>query len=155
MLELSRWWLFIKKQARSQQLLPTQVALHQAVPHVHYHLLVWNKGTVPKSVLPLPECFGWKLEEEENAGIPVMITLPPASEAIIHLVKCKCMKERCANNRCKCRMAGLTCIDLGCSDTGEDCKIKSVVVNDNCNDEGDDIDEGEYEYISESDGEFN
>ena len=29
-----------------------------------------------------------------------------------------CMKERCANNRCKCRKAGLTCTDLcSCSDT--------------------------------------
>ena len=86
-----------------------------------------------------------------------MTTLPPASEAIIHLVKCKCMKERCANNRCKCRKARLTCRDLcGCSVTGEDCKNKSVVVNDDdCNDKGDNVDEGEYEYISESDGEFN
>ena len=33
-----KWWLFTKKQARSQQLLPTQAALHQAVslPTISY-----------------------------------------------------------------------------------------------------------------------
>ena len=86
---------------------------------------------------------------------------PPAPEAIIHLVKCKCTKERCANNSCKYRKAGLTCTDVcGCSDTDKDCNNKSVDVNyDGCNDEDDDDDvdddESEYEYISDSDGEFN
>ena len=83
----------------------------------------------------------------------------PTPEAIIHFVKCKCTKERCANNRCKCRKAGLTCTDLcGCSDPDEDWKNKSVDVNDDgCNDDDDDFDddESEYEYISDSDGEFN
>ena len=84
----------------------------------------------------------------------------PAPETIINLVKCKCMKERCANNHCKCRKARLTSRDLcdGCSNTGKDCKNKSVDVNDDDrNDEDDDVDddESECEYISDSDGEFN
>ena len=83
----------------------------------------------------------------------------PGPEATIHLVKCKCMKERCANNRCKCRKAGLMYTDLcGCSDNGEDCKNNSVDVNDDdCNveDEVVDDDYSEYEYISDSDGECN
>ena len=72
-----------------------------------------------------------------------MSTLPPTPEAIIQLVKCKCTKERYANNRRKCRKAGLTCTDLsGCSDTKEDCKNKLVDVNDGgCNDEDDEDDE--------------
>ena len=65
-------------------------------------------------------------------------------------MKCKCTKEKCAKNRCKCRKAGLTCIDLcGCSDTDEDCKNKSVDVNDDgCNDEDDDddVDDDKSEY---------
>ena len=54
------------------------------------------------------------------------------------------------------RKAGLTCTDLcGCSDTGEDCKNKSVHVNDeDCNDEDDDVDDDESE-CSDSDGDFN
>ena len=73
-----RLCLFTKKQARSQQLPPTQAALHQAVLHAHYQLLVWNHDIVPNPVLPSPEGFGWKWEEDEKAFIPVMTTLPPA-----------------------------------------------------------------------------
>ena len=126
-----RWWLFTKKQAKSQQLPPTQAALHQAVLRAHYQLLVWNKDIVPNPALPSAQGFGWKWKEDKKAWIPVITTLPPAREAIIQLVKCKCTKEKCAKNRCKCRKAGLTCIDFcGCSDTDEDCKNKSVDVND-------------------------
>ena len=107
-----RWWLFTKKQTKLEELPPTQAALHQAVLRAHYQLLVWKKDIVPNAVLPSPEGFGWKWEVDKKAWIPVMTTLPPAPEAIIHLVKCKCTKERCANNRCKCRKAGLTCTDL-------------------------------------------
>ena len=126
----------------------TQAALHQAVLRAHYQLLEWNKDIVPNPVLPSQEGFGWKWEEDKKAWIPVMSTLPPAPEAIIQLVKCKCTKERYANNRRKCRKAGLTCTDLsGCSDTKEDCKNKLVDVNDDgCNDEDDnddDVDEDE------------
>ena len=131
---------------------PTQAALHQAVLRAHYQLLVWNKDIVPNPVLPSPEGFGWKWEEDKKAWIPVITTLPPAPEAIIHLMKCKCTKERCANNRCKCRKAGLRCTDLcGCSDTDEDCKNKSLDINDDgCNDDDDvDDDESKYEYISD------
>ena len=44
------------------------------------------------------------------------------------------------------------CTDLcGCSDTDEDCKNKSVDVNDDsCNEEDVDDDDKEYEYISDS-----
>ena len=30
--------------------------------------------------------------------VPLRTNLPPASQAIIHLVKCKCAKERCSTN---------------------------------------------------------
>ena len=80
-----------------------------------------------------------EMGRRKKAWIPVMSTPPPTPVAIIQLVKCKCTKERCANNHCKCRKAGLTCTDLsGCSDTKEDCKNKLVDVNDDgCNDEDD------------------
>ena len=107
-----RWWYFTKKQAKSQQLPPTQAALHQVALRTPFQLLVCNNDIVPNPVLPSLEGFGWKWEEDKKAWIPVMTTLPPAPEAIIFLVKCKCTKEGCSNNRCKCRKAGLTCTDL-------------------------------------------
>ncbi|KAK3708724.1 hypothetical protein QZH41_004431 [Actinostola sp. cb2023] len=116
-----RWWLFTKKQAQSERLPPTQAALIQAIRRSHYQLLVWNSDKVANPSLPAPDNFGWTAGENEWA--PVMTNLPPASDAIIHLIKCKCAKERCSTNRCQCRKAGLNCTDLcGCSDSDNLCE---------------------------------
>ena len=50
-----------------------------------------------------------------------MTHLPPAPDAVLHLVKCGCKKDCCGNNRCKCRKAGLQCTDLcSCANNDED-----------------------------------
>ncbi|XP_028412052.1 uncharacterized protein LOC114534781 [Dendronephthya gigantea] len=134
-LKALRWWLFTKKQATSQQLPPTDAALHQAVLRAHYQLIVWNNDTVPNPTLPSPENYGWKWDEGNKIWCPVMTTLPPAPRAIIHLVKCKCAKEKCATNRCGCKKVGLKCTDLcGCS-ASDNCMNKSE--NDDDNDDED------------------
>ena len=52
-----------------------------------------------------------------------MTTILTAPEAIIHLVKCKCVKERCTSKRCQCSKANMNCMDLcGFSDMGERCE---------------------------------
>ena len=113
-----RWSLFKKNQAESERLPPTQAALHQAILRAHYMLLVWNNDHVANPVLPSPEGYGW--QDEDGKWVPVMTNLPPAPEAIIQLVRCKCAKSRCSNNRCQCQKAGLVCTDLClCS---EDCQ---------------------------------
>lgn len=69
-------------------------------------------------MLPSPEGYGW--QDEDGKWVPVMTNLTPASEAIIQLVRCKCAKSRCSNNRCQCQKVGLVCTDLClCS---EDCQ---------------------------------
>ena len=60
---------------------------------------------------------------ENDGWIPVMTTLPPALEAIIQLVKCRCAKERCSTNRCQYRKLGLLCTDpRSCSDDDHECE---------------------------------
>lgn len=69
-----------------------------------------------------------------------MTKLQPAPDAVLHLVKCGCGKERCRNNRCSCRRAGLNCTDLcNCSndDTAETCD-NSVDMIDSCVDDSSD-----------------
>ncbi|CAH3164811.1 unnamed protein product, partial [Porites lobata] len=105
-----RWSLFKKNQAESERLPPTQGALHQAILRAHYQLLVWNNDHVANPVLPSPEGYGW--QDEDGKWVPVMTNLPPAPEAIIQLVRCKCAKSRCSNNRCQCQKAGIVCTDL-------------------------------------------
>ena len=78
---------------------------------------------------------------ETNGFLSCMKTLPPAPQAIIHLVKCTWAKERCSTNRCKCEKNGLNCKDLcGCSDNREQCKN---VLDDEINKEQEDDDHGD------------
>ena len=84
-----------------------------------------------------------------------MTTILTAPEAIIHLVKCKCVKERCATKRCQGSKANMNCMDLcGFSDMGERCeKIPKDDSGDNYEeDDSDDYDE--YEYVTDSDGDY-
>ena len=53
-----RWWLFRKKQAKSENLPPTPEALWQAIKRANYQALVWNLDTVPEPQLPSPETTG-------------------------------------------------------------------------------------------------
>ena len=78
--------------------------------------MVWNNDIVANPDIPSPENYGW--EKHKNRWLPVMTKLPPAPDAIIHLVKCGCTKQ-CASNRCQCRKNGLSCTDL-CSYDEED-----------------------------------
>ena len=68
-----------------------------------------------------------------------MTKLQPAPDAVLYLVKCGCVKDKCRNNRCSCRRAGLTCTDLcSCSndETGEACDNNvDMIENDSCDDE--------------------
>ena len=110
-----RWFLFRKKQAESDRLPPTRAALHQAILHAHFQLMVWNKYTEPNPVLSSPSDYGWAMENAD-----VMTTLPPAPKAVIELVRCWCSKGRCSTNRCQCRRAGLLCTDrCSCPDDSE------------------------------------
>ena len=110
-----RWSLFKAKQAESDRLPPTKGALRQAILRAHYQMMVWNKDCVPNPSFPSPEGYGWTMENGE--WIPVMTTPLPAPDAILHLVKCRCEKERCQTNGCQCRKARLLCTDL-CSCSG-------------------------------------
>ena len=70
--------------------------------------------------------------------MPVMTVLQPAPDAVVYLVKCGCGKDKCGNNRCSCRRAGLTSTDL-CSctneETGEARDNVDTTESDGCDDE--------------------
>lgn len=77
--------------------------------------------------------------------------LPPAPDAVLHLVKCGCKKDRCANNSCKCRKAGLQCTNLcSCTDNEEDNCCHNVPDEENGDEEENgDIKNGMDEYDEE------
>ena len=61
---------------------------------VNYQAVVWNNNKEPDPQLPLPQNFGWELDDKE--WLPVMATLPPAPKAVIQLMKCAlvCAKHK-------------------------------------------------------------
>ena len=143
-----RWSLFKKKQAQSERLPPTHGALREAILRAHYQTMVWNNDKVPNPNIPSPENYGWKKDNDE--WLPVMTTTPPAPEAIIEMVKCGCVKQRCSTNRCQCRKAGLTCTELcACSDDDEPCE--NSLQEDDSDEYIDDNDESDNSYDSASD----
>ena len=71
-----RWWLFRKKQAQSERLLP----MHGTIHRVHYQLIVWNNDRVPNPQLP-PQNYGW--ERMGDKWLPVLNKLLPAPKEII------------------------------------------------------------------------
>ena len=74
--------------------------------------------------------------------LPVMTRLPQAPDAVLHLVKCGCKKDRCANNRCKCRKAGLQCTDVcSCADNEEDDCCHNIPYEEGNGDIEDDMEE--------------
>jgi len=58
-----RWLLFRKKQAKSEQLPPTQAALREAIKRAHYQAMIWANDKVPNPDLPSPENYGWKKDK--------------------------------------------------------------------------------------------
>jgi hypothetical protein len=136
-----RWWLFRKKQAQAESLPPTKYALVQAVMRTHYQSMIWCNDIVANPQFPLPDCYGWKLEG--GTWKEVMTTQLPAPEAVIHLVKCGCIKTRCTTtSRCKCKQAALNCTDLcSCSDMSDEDLCDNAAVLDNLDDAEDTDDE--------------
>ena len=45
-----RWWLFQKKQAKSENLPPTPEALRHAINRASYQALVWNLDTLTRNI---------------------------------------------------------------------------------------------------------
>ena len=74
--------------------------------------MVWNKGGVANSKLPLPRGYGWKSEGECKEWVPILTKQLPAPNAIIHLVKCGCTKLYCSTCLCSCPTSGLNCTEL-------------------------------------------
>ena len=105
-----RWWRFCKKQAGAEGLPPTQSALHCAIQQTHYLSIVWENGVMPNPILPNPLEYDWYMQDQKF--VPVMNSMPPAPESIIHLVKCGCRSSKCATKCCTCVAHNLKCIDL-------------------------------------------
>ena len=53
--------------------------MRQAILRAHSQAIIWNHDTVPQPVIPPPEYYGWK--QEDDGRTPVMTTQLTAPES--------------------------------------------------------------------------
>ena len=93
----------------------TQAVLHQVVLRAHYQLLVRNNDIVPNPVCHHRRALAGNGKKTRKSGSQWWPHFPRDNHLSCDM---QMLKERCAENRCKCRKAGLTCTDLcSCLDT--------------------------------------
>ena len=62
-----RWFLFRRKQTKSERLPPTKTALTQTILRAYYQAMVWKNDIIPNPRLPSPAGFGWTLEKGNSS----------------------------------------------------------------------------------------
>ena len=116
----------LKKQADSDRLSPTLTALKGKVSRAHYITLQWKSSHINSPSLLDPNDYGWLFNEKDQVFEPVMTSLAPAPESIIHLTVCNC-KTNCSTNRCKCPKNVLNCSEMrGCENCENDEKDEEM-----------------------------
>ena len=134
----ARWQLYSKQQVESEKLPPTPSALDFKIQRSDYISKIWTSADQPRPILPSPEDFCWKLQDEMYEAI---MTDQPVPNAMVELSFCRC-KTGCKTNRCKCRKNEMSCTEMCYC---EDCENDDD--NENCSwsdeedeDNGDDDD---------------
>ena len=84
-IEEIRCLLFRQKQLYAEKLPPTKPALIHAIDRAHYQAMIRNRDTVPNQHLPSFTDYGWLLNKDDFV-VPIMVSLPPAPDAILELV---------------------------------------------------------------------
>ena len=105
-----RWFLYSNRSAEGESLPTTIGSLTPHVRRAHYIVVIWIKASESHPCLPYPTEFGWTLDATTKRFDPVRCLHPPASEAMMKLVKCGCKKE-CTGN-CSCRNNKIPCTEL-------------------------------------------
>ena len=86
--------LYLKK-PDSDRVPPTLSALKENVSRAHC-----KSAHIKSPSLPDPNDYGWLFNKKYHVFEPVMTSLVPAPESIIHLIVCNC-KTNCSTNSCK------------------------------------------------------
>ena len=118
--------MFSKKQADSNRLPPTLAALKGKVSRAHYITLLWKSAHINSPSFPDSNDYGWLFNEKDQVFEPVMTSLVPPPEYIIHITACNC-KTNCSTSRYKCLKNGLNSSDMcGCENCENDEKNEEM-----------------------------
>jgi len=86
----------------------------------------WSQDLVLHPTTPDPLTLGWRTESDRL--LPVLSKEPPASDAVLQLVRCNCgssssrvqSSSKTSSCRCSCRSSSLVCTELCNCEADED-----------------------------------
>lgn len=109
----ARLELYCQKGKNMETIPPTQGALLQHTKRVVYQAGIWCSSDLPEQHAPIPEGWGWTLNDDTQSWVPIWTVLPVASQACSELVKCGCKSQTgCSSARCACNKAKWKCTAL-------------------------------------------
>ena len=112
---------------------PTSGSLDLHIRRAHYIAMIWRKADENNSRLPAPTAFVWTFEAGSSHFSPVRCLNPPATEAIMHLIKCRC-KSGCEGRR-SCRKNNIPFTEFcGCWVFTCNNKTSQPGINEECED---------------------
>ncbi|KAG1671241.1 Protein AF-10 [Nymphon striatum] len=82
----ARWWLFKRKQAKAENMLPTTDALLPALQRAHYQAMIWYNDIVANPKLSSPQSYGWNLVDGTFKEVMILLPPAPAPEGWAHVV---------------------------------------------------------------------
>ena len=92
----------------SHQLPPSRASLHKHILHANYQAYIWRSCLSSMENIPLPEGFGWKVNQGE-----LLIDWTDdkaAPDVVLGLMPCTC-KKVCDQEKCSCAANGISCTD--------------------------------------------
>ena len=108
-LQILRWRKFTSKAVQNrctpvmvQTLPPTPDAASHHSLRSYLQCQIWQGDQTVRDATE----WGWKIEK--NVLVPIKMTLQPAPDNILNIIKCNC-KANCDSKRCTCRKSGLEC----------------------------------------------
>ena len=133
-LKILRWRKFTSKIVQNrgnpvavQSLPPTPDAANFHSLRIYLQCQIWGGAAVSLD----PSDWGWF--EENGKYLPEKMTLPPAPDHLLKIIRCNC-KANCDTKRCTCRKSGLDC-SVACGECRGACSnfSQSAIEDDDTN----------------------
>jgi len=101
--------MFITKQLIGEKIPPTREALIPAVKRAKFCASIWIQDDKAIPIITSPIGHGWIVEDDQLR--PVTCEIPCAPSSLLELIKCSCIKNRCAPP-CKCLTNNMPCTEM-------------------------------------------
>ena len=119
-----RWHQFrgLNSNQSPDKLPPTKGSLHEHIRRAHYQCSIWKQALEAdmQKGRPTPTELGWSISESSGGYIPTLSRVAIASDSILQLVWCRCVKNQCSG-RCSCRENSMSCTEL-CACDPDSCR---------------------------------